>query len=134
VNEPVVVTRYYGMRTIALCLVLAFTLTRAALADPAQLANDRAAQAAKVYTALVASPVGATPEDLYRWSVRWLDAQLDAQPKAAAKAFAEHAKRMTDLEAKQQAAYKAAIVDANALAMATYYRIEADLWVARGKK
>jgi len=120
------------MRTFALALALVFATTAVAAAD--QLADDRAAQAAKVYDALRARTAAPSDEELYRWSVRWLDAQLDAQPKAAAKAFADHAQRMAQLEATAKAGYKSGLIDAVALTMATYYRLEADLWAARGKK
>jgi hypothetical protein len=119
------------MRLLALSLVLVSSL---AAADPATIANDRAASAAKVYAGLQAKGGTASAEDLYRWSVRWLDAQLDAQPKTAAKALADHQKRMAELLTTEQARNKASLADANEVEMANYFKLEADLWVARGKK
>ncbi len=120
------------MRTLAITLLLVFSSVAAA--DPAQLANDRAAQAAKIYATIQAKAATTPAEDQYRWSVRWLDAQLDAQPKTAAKAFADHAKRMATTEASATALFKSSLVSDAEVAMATYFRIEADLWAARGKK
>lgn len=122
------------MRTLAIVALLA--ATAAADPSPDQLAKDRADAAAKVYPALVLHYKNGTVPfgDLPTWSVRWLDASL-AVPKADAKqALADHLKRMQDLETETQAHVKAGLsptVDADE---ATYYRIEAQLWVARGKK
>lgn len=119
------------MRLLVFALIAVSTL---AFADPAQIANDRAASAAKVYAALTSKSGTSSAEDLYRWSVRWLDAELDAHPTAAAKALADHQKRMNDVYAIEQARAKASLAGPNDVEMARYFKLEADLWVARGKR
>lgn len=129
------------VRTIVLALgaIIAApsAATEAEAAPPvAELAKDRAAAAAKAFRATSAAHrSGRAPvEAVYAWSVRWLDAAIDAAPKAARQALAEHRKRMAELEAEVQkmaAAGAAGPLDADA---AAYYRIEAELWAARGKR
>jgi hypothetical protein len=123
-----------GMR--ALALVVALVSASVAAADPAQLSLDRATQAAKIYAALHAhlATSATKSEELYKWSVRWLDAQLDAQPKVAAMAFSDHAKRMAELEANVKAQHAGGTADDDNVEIAAYFRIEADLWAGRGKK
>ena len=122
------------MRSLLVLVVLAST----AMANPsaAQLAADRVVAASKAYTAAVARLDVVPPEDIYRWSMRWLDAQLDdpATGKAVPQAFAAHAKRMEDLETQVKASFQQGLKPAFDLASSSYYRIEAELWVARGKK
>ncbi len=118
------------MRTLV--LVMVGFLASTAHSDPAA---DRVAAAAKVYAMLHVETVPA--EDLYRWSVRWLDARLGEPAttgKAVAIAFAEHAQRMIALEAATKKAFDAGIKNAVELAATSYFRVEAELWVARGKK
>jgi hypothetical protein len=122
------------MRALILLVLLATT----ALADPTpdQLAKDRLDAASKVYT---------HAEQLYKnglinidalmtWSIRWVDAALDAPKPNAKTILADHLQRMQDAEAlvaKRVAAGAASSVDSE---IAAYCRLEAQLWVARGKK
>ena len=124
------------MRPLLLVIALAISTSAAAAPTAAQLAADRVAAASKAYAAVVARLDVIQPEDIYRWSMRWLDAQLDdpATGKAVPQAFADHAKRMIDLEASVQAGYQKGLKPAFDLAAVTYYKLEAELWVARGKK
>jgi hypothetical protein len=125
-------------------LVLAATLLLAPIALPqgeaapsvADLVKDRIAAAEKVYTtSLVMFQTGrATADAVHTWSVRWLDAALDAAPKTAKQALADHQKRMADFEAEVQKGFAAGRVGPFDRDAAVYYRIEADLWVARGKR
>lgn len=125
-------------------LALAASLLLAPVALPsseaapsvADLVKDRAAAAEKVYaTSLVMFQVGRiTADTVHAWSVRWLDAAVDAAPKTAKQALADHQKRMADFEAEVQKAFAAGRVSALDRDAAAYYRIEADLWVARGKR
>ncbi len=124
------------MRTLLIVIALVLSTSAAAAPTAAQLAADRVAAASKAYAAVVARLDVIQPEDIYRWSVRWLDAQLDdpATGKAVPQAFADHAKRMIDLEAQVQAGYQKGLKPAFDLAAVSYYKLEAELWVARGKK
>ena len=69
-------------------LIAALLLVPAlALAQPnsaGQLATDRVAAAKKVLDGLSGTTSNATSEDMYRWSVRLLDAQLDDPAHAVA--------------------------------------------------
>lgn len=117
---------------LALCATAA---TAAAAPNATQLAKDRAATAEKVYRGVVAMQKSgrSTVEAVAQWSVRWLDAELDAA-KPKKQALADHVTRMTELEteaAKMRDAGTIAGSDADA---ATYFRIEAELWQARGKR
>jgi hypothetical protein len=125
-------------RTIVLALCATLAAPGAASAAPtvAELAKDRVAAAEKAFQAASAAHrAGRTTVDaVYVWSVRWLDATLDASPRTAKQGLADHARRMTELEAEVQrmaAAGTASKADADA---AAYYRIEATLWSTRGKK
>ncbi len=118
-------------------LVLATTAPALAAPTQAQLQKERSETAEKVYQAsILALKTGkATTEVVYQWSVRWAESEFDRATMARLKkqALVEHAARMLALEteaAKQQAAGLSRVMDTDA---ATYYRIEADLWVLRGK-
>jgi hypothetical protein len=125
-------------------LVLAASLLLAPIAVPsseaapsvADLVKDRVAAAEKVYTtSLVMFKSGrATADAVHTWSVRWLDAALDAAPKNAKQAIADHQKRMQDFEAEVQKAFAAGVVSSLDRDAAAYFRIEAELWSARGKR
>ena len=123
---------------LAISLLLAAGSVPASHAAPsvADLTKDRAAAAEKAYrNSLTLHQVGRTTVDaIYAWSVRWLDAAVDVAPKGVKQALADHLKRMQDLEAAVQklaATGQASTLDADA---AAYYRIEAELWSARGKR
>ncbi|MBK9036074.1 MAG: hypothetical protein IPL61_33325 [Myxococcales bacterium] len=120
----------------------ALILTLAALAGPAAArpirAEARVAAAAATFAAtqprLAAG--AATPELVYTWSVRWLDAQRD-QPlkgKALAAAARAHLDRMIALETAVTAMVNAGTLPTIEGAAATYYRAEAELWVERKGK
>jgi hypothetical protein len=121
----------HDRRMRALIIALAFTVS-AAHADPTQLAADRTGAAAKTYGLLHRDTVAV--EDAYRWSVRWLDAKLDESPKIAKAALADHATRMSELEAQVKLAFDKGQRTSVDVAATAYFRIEADLWVARGRK
>jgi hypothetical protein len=127
-------------------LVTALSLTaRAAPAPDAPAAKPTAAQLQKERTDLAARAFPgalarfesgtAGVEDVARWSLRWLDAASDgATGKALAAALAAHADRMKDLEDKAVASSRSGRTYTSDVDAATYYRLEADLWVARGKR
>ena len=127
------------MKLTHLLVVAIVAIATPVLAAPtqAQLYKERAETAAKVYTQVRESLKAgrATTEAAYQWSVRWLESDYERATDAKAKkqALVDHAARMLALEAdatKMQQAGALGTVDAIAT---TYFRIEADLWVLRGK-
>lgn len=128
---------------LALC-VSALTLHSGAFADPtptkpsaADLAKARTDLAATAYASALArfESGSATVEDVARWSLRWLDSTSDgATGKAVTLALAAHAARMHDLAEKAAAASKTGRSYTADADVATYYRLEAELWVVRGKR
>jgi len=123
---------------LALCASLAApsSTVEAAPPTPAELMKERVAVAEKAFrTASAQHQAGMTAiETVYLWSVRWLDAAIEASPKAAKQALADHLKRMADLEAEAQKMFKSGTVNSLGTDSAYYYRIEAELWSARGKR
>ncbi|MCX5742553.1 MAG: hypothetical protein NT062_08660 [Proteobacteria bacterium] len=122
------------MKLLVVALALAFAHPVLAKPTQAELRTDRAEMAAKVFPLVLASfEAGkATPEAVYQWSVRWLDADLD-RAKGKSTPLADHAARMFALEAEAKKQVAAGILQALKGEASTYYRIEAELWVARGK-
>jgi hypothetical protein len=132
-------TRLLG---IVLTSILTFAVAvpaPAAHADPrptrAQLNQARIDAAAHAYAVAEASwRVGRTPlDEVYTWSVRWLDAQRD-QPvrgRALTAALADHLTRMTDLAAEVDRRVKAGSATQADAAATAYYVAEAALWAAR---
>jgi hypothetical protein len=74
-----------------------------------------------------------TPGEVYNWSVRWLNAQRDLSSKKDDQiaALDGHLQRMKDLE-KRVAALSGQVSELEASA-AEFYRVEAELWLAREK-
>lgn len=118
------------LRPAALAIVLSLALAPAA-ADPAPV-GERVALAADTY-ALVHGRLGAgagSTEEVYRWSVRWLEAQRD-QPlkgKALAAAYAAHLERMRALETEVGGLFDRGQLTAVDRAVARYARLEAEAW------
>lgn len=71
------------------------------------------------------------PEDVYRWSVRWLQAQRDVSPKHEdhVAALEAHLKRMTELQKQVKMLSKSRTKENDA----EWYRLEAQLWLAKAK-
>jgi hypothetical protein len=123
--------------TLALGLTLQLALTRGAAAGPDK-ASARVAAAATAYASALArfSAGAASPEHVYVWSTRWLDAQRD-QPlkgKDLAAAAAAHLERMTALAGKVDALFAGGGATALDRDAAAYYQREAELWVERKGK
>ncbi len=120
---------------VALLLVVLSSVALADTTDIAKLTKDREATAATIYSGVVAEWKGGkrTIDDVARWSIHWLDAALDAGT-AVDKAFDDHLQRMVAAEKAEQSFVKAGLGSTTDAAIATYYRTEAQLWKARGKK
>lgn len=119
------------VRTLLAILLLATP----AVAAPtqAELVKARAEAAAKIYPVVLANFAAGrgTVEDVYRWSVRWLDGEVERTKGKAP--LADHAKRMAELETKAKAARDAGTIPSTDFEIAAYFHVEADLWVLRGK-
>jgi hypothetical protein len=103
--------------------------------DAKQLGKDRIAAIEKVYLGVFAQMKSgrAVVDSVYLWSMRWLDAEIDTG-KTQKLALADHLARMTMLERDVVAAKgtgQASAIDADA---AAYFKLEAEYWVARGKR
>ncbi len=107
----------------------------AATPDAKQLAKARVTAAEKVYanTLVMMKSGRTTVEGAYVWSIRWLDAEL-ANGKAIKAALADHLERMVALEISTATSVQAGAMSSLEQDATSYYRIEADLWVARGKR
>jgi hypothetical protein len=119
----------------AFLLVALFATTTLAAPDAKQLAKDRAVAAERIYQATIASMKSgrAVVETAYAWSVRVLDADLDSG-RTTKVALADHLMRMTSLAAdllSAKASGSATTLDADA---AAYFKLEAEYWVAKGKR
>jgi hypothetical protein len=128
------------MKHLALATILAFTIPIApahAGPDTAKLAQSRIDAAAKAYASAYALfPSARVPlEDVHTWSVRWLEAVIEPPGKAAAvkQGLADHVARMTDVEKVVADGFKAGLRSTSDVDAATFFRIEAELWQARGK-
>jgi hypothetical protein len=75
------------------------------------------------------------PEDIYTWSVRLLKAQRDqsSKPEEQVAALEEHLKRMTELQKRIKQIGKD-LLSPRAESDAEWYRLEAELWVAKAKQ
>ena len=128
-------------RILLVCLALS-AAPLAGHADPKpdvkQLASDRVAAAQRVWDAYVAQmKTGqSTLEDTRRWSLVLLDAQVDAaaNAKAIASALKDYADRVHTLAEAMERAHTAGVRSSLELEAAKYYALEADFWVARGKR
>jgi hypothetical protein len=78
---------------------------------------------------------GGDAEQVYQWSVRWLEAQRDLSGTKAGQlaALEAHQTRMQRLERRVAAMVKAGQGRQSEGTAAEYYRLEADLWLARAK-
>lgn len=116
-------------------VVLLLVSTAIAAPDPKQIAKDKVVAAERVYKGTLAGLATgrAVAESAYVWSVRWLDAEL-ANAKPAKQALADHLARMTSLEAELGKAKTEGKVPAVEHDAATFFKLEAELWVARGKR
>ncbi len=74
------------------------------------------------------------PEEVYRWSVRWLQAERELSPKKADQvaALEAHLKRMTELE-KMIKALSLDLLPKQVMLDGEWYRLEAQLWLAEAK-
>ncbi len=74
-------------------------------------------------------------EDVYRWSVRWLEVQRELNPKQEDQvaALEAHLKRMTELQKAVNAQVQGGFLLRIKENDAEWYRLEAQLWLAKAK-
>jgi hypothetical protein len=115
-------------------LALLSTLALAALATGAQAqdgtaepAHELAAAAREAYeAAAIGVATGtATPEEVYRWSQRWMQAETARAPGVAATHAKAHLERMQALDATVQQGIASGMSPASAGAAVRYYVAEA---------
>ncbi len=118
----------------AFCILVMLAAVTPAFADAsaatATLVKARTDSAAKAYAAAEARyKAGAGDiENVYRWSVRWLESQRDSAAKPAAQ---DHLKRMQALETAAKARASSGMATADEATAAEYFRAEAQVWAAR---
>ena len=105
--------------------------------DAATLAKARVDAAHKAYAVAVnlvkqGSP-GAKLEDVYTWSVRWLNAQRDlsGKPEDHLSALTAHLQRMQEQAKGARDLYRVGLGSPLDSVAADYYVTEAELWLAR---
>jgi hypothetical protein len=122
---------------IALGLVMVAARTASAKQPLAKLERARLSAAKAAHAAAQASWLGGrgSPEAVYRWSVRWLDAERDtARAKRARIAAASaHLARMNALRAAGLRRIGSGMLSAGERSALDYYVAEAKLWSARSR-
>jgi hypothetical protein len=133
--------------SVALAFLLSITLAEATYpvapdAGPntmlARLAKQRRDAARKTYEVTWTNyRERRTSEDLlYRWSVRWLEAerQLSDKPADQVAAFQEHWERMRALERLIGNLQRAGQAVIDEVSGTEYYRVEAEVWLLQAKE
>ncbi len=104
----------------------------------ARLARQRRDAARRTYEATWANyRERRTSEDsLYRWSVRWLEAerQLSDKPADQVAAFQEHWERMRALERLIGNLQRAGQAVIDEVSGSEFYRVEAEVWLLQAKE
>lgn len=126
-RPPVVVLTLAAL--VALVAVVA--LVGPVHAEPSP-AEERVALATELYGQAHARHAagGATTEEVYRWSVRWLESQRDQKlkGKALAAALSAHVERMRTLETEVGSLVERGRLGTADRALARYARLEAEAW------
>lgn len=119
-----------------------FFLPAAPDADPAKtiaaLSRDRVEAARKTYQTMHKNYTEGrrvSEDTLYRWSLRWLEAEkeLAAQPADRVAAYKGHYDRMRDLDRLIGRLQRAGQTTVDEVSAVEYYRVEAELWLARAR-
>lgn len=122
---------------LALCLAAAAPAPAAAAPDQARLVQGRVELAGKIFetTRQRWQNGQGTLEDVVLWSTRWLGAERDrpTRGRALKKALEAHRDRMKAVEAEARKRVEAGTSPVVELEQASYFLVEAELWLARGK-
>lgn len=129
-----------GKRVLAVAVLL--SAGRAGSAEPAvapALLKARVEAARQTYDYVLRNFRESRPpisELVYRWSCRWLDAEreLSDRPADRVAAYEAHLARMRELESVVRDRWKNRYVSADEATAAQFYRIEAEIWLARAQK
>jgi hypothetical protein len=106
---------------------------------PADVLKAQVVSAAEVYRLRLEGYRGGEPnsdlESTYLWSVRWLNAERDLskKPNDRVAAAAAHLERMKTVEAMAAARVKGGNAPRHHAAAAEFFRVEAQIWLARAK-
>jgi hypothetical protein len=75
-------------------------------------------------------------DTLYRWSIRWLEAerQLSPQPADQVAAFRAHSGRMRDLDRLIRRLHAAGQTTVDETSATEFYRTEAEIWVLQAQQ
>ncbi len=114
-----------------LVAVTALAVAPASSETKSAAAPTRAETAHRVYDSVRAGFAAGQGniDEVYTWSVHWLDAELAGASKAARKkAFAAHRSRMTDLRTTAVEMTQKGLLRASAPLKADYFVAEADAW------
>jgi len=137
-----VITRTINLALVLLVVMGPLSSVRADEKSSAENAKARMEAAKKFYkgylarqTTGVAAATPFDPELLYRWSVRWMEAQSDLNDKKEdrVRAAEEHLVRMKDLEGTVTELVKNGLIRGYEPAAAEFYRLEAEKWLAERK-
>ncbi len=103
-----------------------------------RLAVERRDAAARTYNVLWTDyrERRASEDALYRWSLRWLEAerQLSAQPADQTAAFRAHYERMRDLERLIRRLQTSRQSTVDETSSAEFYRAEAEIWWVQARE
>ena len=116
----------------AAVLIVITSLTSAAHAQPAQQRID-AAQRMFNETVLSFEQGMAGAEDVYTWSVRWLEAVCEGDPMQKPAALDAHLQRMGELAQKAGPLVDAGMLPPSTRTACEYYVAEAQFWVSKMK-
>jgi hypothetical protein len=104
----------------------------------ADLAKARVEAARRTYTEMARNHKEGRitrTEIVYQWSLRWLAAERDVSPARADRVAAckAHWERMKELERMTKDQLRARFVPIEEATAAEFYRLEAELWLAKAK-
>jgi hypothetical protein len=99
----------------------------------AKLAETKSRAAREAFE--IANAESIDREKMYRWSVRWLDAEKAVKPAKADQiaALQAHVERMKNVEEDCHVAFKKGLGAKFDVVAATFYRTEAEIWLAEAK-
>jgi len=118
-----------GRVTAVLAAVACLSIACSAHAQPSQKRID-AAQRMYAETMLAFEQGMATVEEVYTWSVRWMNATVDQDPAQRSSSLAAHAERMNVLTDKAAPRVDSGVLPPSSRTACEYYVAEATAWVA----
>lgn len=134
-------THYGWLVALLVCLASAASLGAAPDAEPAatlaRLATQRRDAARKTYELMWANyrDRRVADEVLYRWSLRWLEAEKQLSDRQADQAAAckGHFERMRELERLIRNIQRTGQITIDEVSASEYYRVEAEMWLLQAR-